>query len=165
MTVEIREARPDEHAQAGAVTAEAYREFADENDPDWRDYLARIADVEGRASRTTIVVAVEEGAVIGSATLELDGRTDTELEPLAPDEAHIRMLGVHPDSRGGGVGRRLMAACEERARQAGRTRLTLHTTLRMRAAQRMYESLGYARAEDRVFPDGFVLLGYSKELR
>jgi len=28
----------------------------------------------------------------------------------------------------------------------------------------MYTSLGYERSEDRVFPDGFVLLGYSKEL-
>jgi DNA topoisomerase IA len=40
----------------------------------------------------------------------------------------------------------------------------LHTTERMRVAQRMYESHGYERTEDRVFPDGFVLLGYRKVL-
>jgi hypothetical protein len=34
----------------------------------------------------------------------------------------------------------------------------------MLAARRMYERLGYARDADRVFPDGFVLLGYRKEL-
>ncbi len=34
----------------------------------------------------------------------------------------------------------------------------------MLAAQRMYEFLGYSRDEDRVFPDGFVLLIYSKQL-
>jgi hypothetical protein len=34
----------------------------------------------------------------------------------------------------------------------------------MRAAQAMYEALGFERMEDRVFPDGFVLLGYQKRL-
>jgi hypothetical protein len=34
----------------------------------------------------------------------------------------------------------------------------------MPAAQAMYERLGYERTEDIVFPDGFVLLGYSKTL-
>jgi hypothetical protein len=42
--------------------------------------------------------------------------------------------------------------------------MTLNTTQRMKAAQLMYERLGYERAEDIVFPDGFVLLGYSKKL-
>jgi len=34
----------------------------------------------------------------------------------------------------------------------------------MQAAQAMYERLGYERIKDRVFPDGFVLLGYVKTL-
>ena len=55
-----------------------------------------------------------------------------------------------------------MAACEARARAAGRTRMTLHTTTLMSAAREMYTSLGYERSEDRVFPDGFVLLGYRR---
>lgn len=164
MTIEIREAGPDEYRAAGAVTAEAYREFVREGSADWVEYLARIEDVEGRASRTTILLAVDDGEIIGSATLELEGRTDEEDDPLAPHEAHIRMLGVHPDARGRGVGRLLMAACESRAREAGRTAVSLHTTQRMRAAQRMYESLGYERGGDRVFPDGFVLLSYEKKL-
>ena len=43
------------------------------------------------------------------------------------------------------MGKQLMAACEERARNAGRTRMTLHTTTLMRAAREMYTSLGYER--------------------
>ena len=163
MALEIREARPDEFGDAGAVTAEAYREFSD-GGGDWVGYLEEIANVQERAARTTIVVAVDDGRVIGSATLELDGRTDADGTPLEVDEAHIRMLGVHPDARGGGVATKIMAECEERARQAGRSRMTLHTAQNMRAARRMYESLGYERSEDRVFPDGFVLLGYTKRL-
>ncbi|MGZ5214319.1 MAG: GNAT family N-acetyltransferase [Actinomycetota bacterium] len=164
MDVEIRQARPEEYAETGVVTADAYREFFSEADAELRAYLEEIADVAGRAPRTTILVAVNGDRIIGSATLELEGRTDGEAGPLAPDEAHIRMLGVHPDARGAGVGRRLMAACEERARDAGRTRMTLHTTTLMRAAREMYASLGYERSQDRVYPDGFVLLGYTKQL-
>jgi ribosomal protein S18 acetylase RimI-like enzyme len=164
MNVEIREALPEEYAETGVVTAEAYREFFAEADSELKAYLDEIADVAGRATRTTILVAVDGDRIMGSATLELDGRTDEDAQPLAPDEAHIRMLGVRPDARGAGVGRRLMAACEERARAAGRTRMTLHTTTLMRAARQMYASLGYERSEDRVYPDGFVLLGYAKQL-
>jgi hypothetical protein len=42
--------------------------------------------------------------------------------------------------------------------------MTLNTTERMEAAQGMYEALGYERREDRVFPDGFVLLTFAKRL-
>jgi ribosomal protein S18 acetylase RimI-like enzyme len=160
----VREARPEEFAEAGAVTALAYREFATPGEAGWADYLDRIADVEGRARSAIVLIAEEDGRILGSATLELDGRIDEEDGPLASDEAHLRMLGVHPDWRGRGVARALMEACFERARTAGRTRMTLHTTQRMRAAQRMYEAMGFTRRPDRVFPDGFVLLSYEKPI-
>jgi ribosomal protein S18 acetylase RimI-like enzyme len=74
------------------------------------------------------------------------------------------MLGVDPSERARGVARALMEASEARARAAGKTFMTLHTTRRMQAAQTMYERLGYRRLEDRIFPDGFVLLSYTKAL-
>ena len=165
MTVEVRVARPDEHAEAGRVTADAYREFVERDEPGgWPDYLGRIADVGARADRTTILVAVDDGRIVGSATLELEGRTEADAEPLPPERAHVRMLGVDPSARGRGLGRLLMEACERIAREAGKTMLALNTTRRMLAAQRMYESLGFERGPDEVFPDGFVLLSYEKRL-
>jgi ribosomal protein S18 acetylase RimI-like enzyme len=165
MGFEIREARPEEYEAAGRVTAGAYREFAPVGDEDWHGYLARIADVSERAARTTIVVAVDGERIVGSATLELAARVEEpEDPPLRPHEAHIRMLGVDPSARGSGVGTLLMEACERLAIDGGKTLMTLHTTERMGAAQRMYERLGYVRDEDRVFPDGFVLLSYHKTL-
>jgi ribosomal protein S18 acetylase RimI-like enzyme len=74
------------------------------------------------------------------------------------------MLGVHPNVRRRGVARALMSACFERARHEGKTFMTLHTTERMRDAQRMYEALGFERLDDRVFPDGFVLLTYRRPI-
>jgi ribosomal protein S18 acetylase RimI-like enzyme len=162
MAIEVREPAPKEHEETGRVTAAAYREFVEGTD--WEPYLARIADVSERAERTLVLVAVEDGRIIGSVTLELDGRTNPDDEPPPGHEAHIRMLGVHPDARGRGAAKALMAACESRAKDAGRTRITLNTTMRMEQARQMYGSLGYVRGQDEVFPDGFVLLSYFKDL-
>jgi ribosomal protein S18 acetylase RimI-like enzyme len=165
MTLEVRQARQDEHGEAGRITAEAYREFVRPGEAQWEAYLGHIADVGGRADRTTIVVAVEDGRILSSATLELVGRVDEDEDgPLGPDEAHIRMLGVAPEARGRGVARLVMGACEDLAREHGKRLMTLHTTERMPAAQRMYAALGYTRGPDRILDDGFVLLSFSKAL-
>lgn len=166
--MEVRVALPEEHEAAGRVTADAYREFVRPGDDDWERYLARIADVGERAGRTSILVAVEDGRILGSLTLELEGRVrdegDADHRALALGEAHIRMLGVDPSARRRGIARTLMAEAERLARETGKTEITLNTTERMQAAQRMYEALGYERIDDTVFPDGFVLLGYRKPL-
>jgi ribosomal protein S18 acetylase RimI-like enzyme len=162
VAIQTRPARPDEYEEAGRVTALAYHEFADSDS--WDRYLATIADVEGRADIGLVLVAIEGGRVLGSATLELGERIEQDEPPLPPGEAHIRMLGVDPGERGRGVARALMRECFDRARDAGRTRMTLHTTQRMRAAQKMYEALGFERLPDRTFPDGFVLLTYSRPI-
>jgi ribosomal protein S18 acetylase RimI-like enzyme len=160
MGIEVRPVRPEEFHEAGRVTADAYREFADSES--WDDYLRKLADVRRRVEVATVLVAVEDGEILGTLTLELDRRIDGDDPPLPPGEAHIRMLGVAPGARGRGVARALLDASFELAREAGRTRISLHTTQRMRAAQAMYESLGFERLPDRVFPDGFVLLSYAK---
>ena len=162
MALEVRPVRPDEYAEAGRVTADAYREFVDGDA--WDRYLDKLADVGGRAAVARVLVAVEDGRILGTSTLELDGRIDGDDPALPPGEAHIRMLGVAPDARGRGVARALIDASFELAREAGRTRMSLHTTQRMRAAQAMYESLGFERFPDRIFPDGFVLLSYAKPI-
>ena len=129
------------------------------------EYLEHIADVAGRADRTTILVAIEDGRILGTATLELEGRVDEDEDgPLLPGESHIRMLGVAPEARGRGVASSLMAECESLASRRGKHLMTLFTTQRMPAAQRMYAALGYDRGPDRVFDDGFVLLSFSKRL-
>jgi ribosomal protein S18 acetylase RimI-like enzyme len=113
--MEVRAVRPEEYREAGRVTALAYREFAEPGETDWEEYLEDIADIGARAGRSDVVVAVQDDRIVGSATLELGERIDDDDPPLEPDEAHIRMLGVHPDARGRGAARALMEACFERA--------------------------------------------------
>jgi ribosomal protein S18 acetylase RimI-like enzyme len=71
---------------------------------------------------------------------------------------------VSPDARGRGVGRRLMDACIEMARAAGKRRLTLNTTEDMAAARALYEGMGFSRRPDKVWDDGFRLLSYELKL-
>jgi ribosomal protein S18 acetylase RimI-like enzyme len=149
--VEIREARPKEYVEAGRVTALAYRAFAPPDDQDWQEYLGRIADVAGRAEVTTVLVAVEGGRVLGSATLELDEKvpgSDAE-RVLPPDEANLRMLGVDPAVQGRGVGRALVAACMDLARSRGKRVLTLSTTRVMVVARALYERMGFEATPER----------------
>ena len=162
MTIEVRPARPEEYDETGRVTALAYREFADGES--WERYLELIADVGARADIAVVLAAVEDGRILGSATLELDRRIEDDDPQLPPDEAEIRMLGVDPEQRGRGVAKALMDACFAWAAEAGKTRMRLHTTQRMNVAQAMYESMGFDRLPDRVFPDGFVLLSYEKPI-
>ena len=54
------------------MTAEAYREFVAPGETAWESYLDEIADVADRARRTHVMVALEDGRIVGSATLELE---------------------------------------------------------------------------------------------
>src|SRR5687768_10715506 len=107
MGLEVRGVRREEYEAAGAVTALAYKEFGRPGESGWDDYRRRIADVTSRADRTLVLVAVEEERILGTVTLELEERVEGghERPPLAPDQAHVRMLGVHPDAQGRGIGR------------------------------------------------------------
>ncbi len=162
----MRPLRDDEHQAAGRATADAYRELAPDGHQAWAEYLDRLADVGSRARHAAVLVAEEDGEVLGTVTLELDGRIPGghERPPLRPEEAHVRMLGVRPAARRRGVATALMEASIAEARRHGKALVTLDTTQSMTAAHRLYEAMGFRRAGDRVFDDGFRLLSYELPL-
>ena len=163
--MDVRELRPGEEIEAGRITRLAYQEFADPGDPDWADYLARIGDVAGRAGRVPVLVVVEEGRILGSATLESEEARLGD-DPIEPGTVNMRMLGVDPGARGRGAGRALVEACVRRARQDGKRALTLHTTQAMTAAQNLYTAMGFVRdaARDWRVSDDFTLYAYRLDL-
>jgi ribosomal protein S18 acetylase RimI-like enzyme len=163
--VEIRPVRPEEHEEAGRVTARAYEAYLSGQEGWWEEYIGRIADVATRVERTIVLVAVEDhGRILGTVTLEHDLRIEPDRDPPAPGTAEIRMLGVDPTARRRGVGRALMVAGEDLARRLGRTVITLHTNDDMVAARRLYEDMGYRRGDDVVTQGGHVILTYVKHL-
>jgi ribosomal protein S18 acetylase RimI-like enzyme len=142
--VKIRPAVPGEYDATGRLTQRAYAEYARADDPLWRNYFSMLADVAGRAAFTTVLVAVAGERIVGTATVELDQTIEGSAD-LDPGQANLRVLAVDPAARGCGVGRRLVEACLQVARRAGKEVATLHTTDEMAAAQRIYRSLGFQR--------------------
>jgi GNAT superfamily N-acetyltransferase len=163
--LEIRQVEPEEYEEAGRVTASAWLEVLPP-DPglEWDGYLASIADIRGRADRTLVLAAFEDGRPLGTVTLEVDARVNEDSDPLSPDAANVRMLGVSPDARRRGIGRALMEAVMAEARARDKRILTLNTGERQLAAIAMYEAMGFTREPDKVFPDGFRLLSYRLQL-
>ena len=164
-TVRVRPVRRDEYEEAGTVTLLAYREFMSP-DGEWGGYEKRLADVAGRATRALVLVADLEGTIAATATLELDERINpqTTQPPLQADEAHLRMLGVHPNHRGRGIGHLMVDACIEHARARGKRRLTLDTTERMVGARALYEGMGFTFRGYADRDPGISLLMYERDI-
>lgn len=167
----VREIREDEAGVAGELVVAAYRALEHSPPVDDDGYAAELRDVARRASEAVVLVAVDEAApadqaVMGCVTYVPD-ETSTLAEDLRPGEAGLRMLAVSPSAQRRGAGRALVAACVERARRDGKERLFLHSGTWMRAAHRMYESLGFRRVPERDWePEaGIPLVAYALDLR
>lgn len=164
--VEVREVRPGEEEAAGRATVAGWRPLAEPGDAGWERYLAEIGDVASRARVATVLVAVGDGRVLGSATVDFTGALE-DVASIRPGAVILRMLGVHPAAQGRGVGRALVTACLDAARRSGRTVALLHTSPRMVTARHLYESMGFERDPERDHhgEDGFTLLAYRMPLR
>ncbi|MGP2437434.1 GNAT family N-acetyltransferase [Streptomyces sp. JW3] len=67
-----------------------------------------------------------------------------------PGHLFLESVAVHPDARGGGVGRRLLTFVEARARALRLPEIRLYTNALMRENQRLYPRYGYEVVERRV---------------
>ncbi len=157
----VRPVRPEEYGDAGRQTRAGFTALFGEADA---DYLQMVADVAGRCDRTTVLVAVDDdGLIVGSITVELTGKVDPERD-LAPDEAHLRMLGVAPAAQGRGAGRALIEAAAALARAAGKGRLTLGTLPEMVAARHLYDRMGFRAGPPVEHSPGRCHLAYEMDL-
>ncbi|MCL3860486.1 GNAT family N-acetyltransferase [Actinotalea sp. K2] len=162
MTLEIRRARPEDLDRVGDLTAHAY--LADDLISPGHEYLDELHDAAGRAGAAVVLVAVEGERLLGTITLTAYGSTYAEV--ARPDELELRMLAVDPAARGRGVGEALTRAAVHEGRATSALRVVLSTMTTMRAAQRMYERIGFDRAPDLDWTVGeHEMLGYSIELR
>lgn len=144
----IRNARDDELDAVAEVMVAAYEEYIPRDAPrELLDYREEIRDVRSRRAHATLVVAEERARIIGAVTYYPDGSRQAHVG-WPRRWAVIRLLGVHPDARGRGVGRSLTAECIRRARAGGCAAVGLHTTEFMAVARAMYERMGFVRVPD-----------------
>lgn len=134
----IRSAGPGDYDAIRALTLEVYVEGGLAGP----EYAATLADVEDRATRTDLLVAVLDGTVVGSVAFAWHATAYAEIT-AGPDEAAFRMLAVAPAARGRGIGRALVEACVDRARAAGLRALVISTEPEMLAAHRLYAAMGF----------------------
>ena len=77
-------------------------------------------------------------------------------------DAHLEELYVVPDRRGQGLGRALLEAAMERARERGAAHIDLGTSEDDVAARTLYESAGFTNREGG--PEGPRMLYYERDL-
>lgn len=157
MTVEIREARPEEYEPLGEIAVLAYGDV--DNDS---AYLPEVRDVATRAATATVLAAIDsDGTLLGSVTY-VSGPDSPYAESEAEDEAGFRMLSVAPWAQGRGIGRALVEHVIGRARREGRGGIAIYTRPSMAAAHHLYEGLGFRRDRsfDWEYEPGEWLWGY-----
>ena len=156
----IRRVRPDEYDAVAELTAGTYRAEG-YGSP---QYEPALRDVASRDATADVLVAEDDGRLVGAVTVVTRG--GPWAERTGPGEAEIRMLVVDPAARGTGTGTALVSACLDVARQAGCTVVRLSTEPTMTTAHRLYERLGFVRSPEGDWEPvpGVKLLGYTLTL-
>ena len=162
----LRDARPEEYDEVSELIRDAYLEYQNHFPPDaWEGYVRNIMDVASRLGVADLIVAEVAGRLSGAVTF-YPGASHTERESWPAGWAGVRLLAVHPDARGLGIGRALMDECLRRCRQLSVPTLGLHTTELMNVARGMYERMGFVRTPDYDFKvgSGLVVMAYRLDL-
>jgi uncharacterized damage-inducible protein DinB/GNAT superfamily N-acetyltransferase len=103
-----------------------------------------------RAAEGQCFVAVAGGELVGTATVcgpyDMDSAPWTADVPWfrERDTAHFHQFAVDPRLQGRGLGRRLVAECEQWARLNGYRRMALDTAVPAAELRALYARLGYA---------------------
>jgi ribosomal protein S18 acetylase RimI-like enzyme len=142
--LEVRLARPDEYAAVTELTLEVYVGGGCIPADDY--YVEELSATEKRAAEADLIVAVDDGIVLGAVTYCPPGSSWREI--AAKDEGEFRMLAVSGEARGRGVGLALIQACVDRAREAGLRGLAISTMSEMTVAHGLYGRLGFTRVPD-----------------
>lgn len=124
--IQIRDADPQEIGAIALLVARANAQRDGEPLPT-ATTDDQISDLEGRMDKpnTWAYVAVENDQVIGLALGY--PHIDENISPTTADTEYLSLLMIEPNSWGKGIASRLLELVIDRARVAGRSRLTLRT--------------------------------------
>lgn len=146
--LEIREYRPEDRDQVVAVVRDLQRHegrLYDRMLPPEAigGWYVETQLRECAAAGGVILVAKFGRAVAGYASLLVDVSSAGDHDEVDYFYAYVQDLGVSQALRGRGIGTALLAACEERARRAGRKWLRLSVLAANGDALKLYRRLGF----------------------
>jgi len=96
-------------------------------------------------AKSTCFVCEENNEIIGMAYLVPSGNpTDIFQE----NWCYLRMVGVHTEHGGKGIGKKLTQMCIDFARNTGEKIMALHTSEFMNAARHIYENSGFKQLRE-----------------
>ncbi len=162
----IRDAKPEELEEIALLLRDSYQQYQIFIPSErWKAYLEDIMDVPGRLGESDLIVAEIDDLLAGCVTLYLDAAKSFPKDWPA-GWAVARLLAVHPDFRGKGIGHALMEECIRRCRKAGIKTIGLHTTEIMQVARGMYERMGFVRVPEHDFhpAPGITVMAYRLQL-
>jgi len=140
----IRPYRPEDREILKNITTNTFgpvsidgnieRQFGLLNGTDWAWRKRRHIDADCDAQPDGILVAEDEGRVIGYITTRFD---------LATKLGWIPNMAVEPGHQGHGVGRRLIEAALDLFRRNGMTHAKIETLDQNQVGQKLYPSFGF----------------------
>ena len=143
----VRDARPDELAEAGEIRVAAYVADGFMSPDSGYAPTLRALGLDGNGAVLVAVAQDEDGPILGTVMLQPWPHAGQVV--AGRDEAEIRALAVIPEARGRGIGDALLRAVIKHAAQQGVRHLVLLTQPEMLAAQRLYRRAGFRRLPDR----------------
>jgi GNAT superfamily N-acetyltransferase len=153
--VRIRLATEDDAPAIRKCLAAAFAPYRTEYSPGaFADTVPDADGIHTRLQQMHVLVAIAGGVVVGTiAGAVCDGR-----------EGHLRGMAVLPEWQGTGLAAQLLVEIEQWLRSRGCARITLDTTIPLKAAVKFYEKNGYRRSGKISDFFGMPLLEYVKEL-
>lgn len=158
MTTDELQIRPISPADAGEVLTLQRAAFVQEaliyGTPHMPPLTQTLEEVTAELVTNLGCVAVRAGRIIGAVRAQQDG------ELLL-----VGRLTIAPDQQGEGIGTALLAAVEQRGKDAGATAAELFTGSLSEANLRLYEREGYVESERVPGDDGIEQVFLRKTLR
>lgn len=142
MTAKTLRLRPPRAGDLGRVVALHGELYTREFGYDWT-FEALVAEIcahfarDFDAKRERCWIAELDGAVVGSVFLVMSSSR----------VAKLRLLIVHPDARGRGLGALLVERCIRFARKAGYRKMVLWTQSHLDAARAIYRNKGFLKKQ------------------
>jgi GNAT superfamily N-acetyltransferase len=167
----VRPANAGEFQEIGSLMVTVYSQldgFPKPSEiPDYYQMLQEVGALTKKPGTELLVAASTAGGIAG-AVVYFDDMRNYGSGGIASDEKNasgFRLLAVDPAARGLGIGKLLVKACIERAREKSHRCIILHTTKSMMTAWKMYEGMGFVRSEDLDFAQGDLpIFGFRMKL-